>query len=69
MEAFGSKRIMFGSDWPVCTLAADYGEVKKIMEMYLGSFSENEKANIMGGNAIRFYQLAIEEGNNESYSD
>ena len=31
MEAFGERRVMFGSDWPVCTLAADYGRVRETL--------------------------------------
>jgi L-fuconolactonase len=43
VEAFGIGRLMIGSDWPVCRLAAQYGEVMQ--------------AKILGGNAFRFYGL------------
>lgn len=56
-EAFGSKRIMFGSDWPVCTLAATYAEVVKVVSNYVQTFSENEQADIWGETAQRFYGL------------
>jgi L-fuconolactonase len=57
VEAFGPKRIMFGSDWPVCLLAAEYAQVLEICEDYFSSFSTEEKEDFFGGNAIRFYQL------------
>lgn len=56
-DAFGTKRIMFGSDWPVCTVAAEYDEVATIIEEYIGSLSNDEQALIMGGNARKFYDL------------
>jgi L-fuconolactonase len=58
-EAFGTERLMFGSDWPVCLLAAGYRQVKEIVEDYLRGFSEDEKGKIFGENAIRFYGLKI----------
>lgn len=56
-DAFGTDRLMFGSDWPVCTLAASYREVYKLVVDYIGQFSEEERQKIMGGNAVRFYGL------------
>ncbi|HEV7379010.1 MAG TPA: amidohydrolase family protein, partial [Dyadobacter sp.] len=56
-EAFGSKRIMFGSDWPVCLVAGDYGQMKAVLDEYLSAFSASEKAAVMGGNAVQFYNL------------
>lgn len=56
-EAFGPDRIMFGSDWPVCLVAASYKEVAGIVEDYFSSFSEDAKANVFGKNAERFYNL------------
>jgi L-fuconolactonase len=56
-EAFGAERLMFGSDWPVCLLAASYRQVKEIVEDYLGDFSTDQKNKIFGENAIRFYGL------------
>lgn len=57
VNAFGPNRIMFGSDWPVCLLAASYSQVLNIVESYFISFSNNEKDAIFGGNAIKFYHL------------
>lgn len=56
-EAFGTNRILYGSDWPVCLLAAKYQQQLNIVQDYLEDFSEEEKAKIMGENAIHFYSL------------
>lgn len=57
-EEFGPSRLLFGSDWPVCLLAANkYEQVLKIIEDYYANFSEEEKSGIFGGNAIKFYGL------------
>jgi L-fuconolactonase len=55
--AFGTQRLLFGSDWPVCRVAATYKEVCTIVEDYYASFSPDEKSRIMGANAIAFYNL------------
>jgi L-fucono-1,5-lactonase len=57
-EAFGVDRLMYGSDWPVCLLAANYGRVKSLLEDYTQHFSATDKNKIFGGNAVRFYGLA-----------
>jgi len=56
-DAFGPDRLMFGSDWPVCLLAASYAQVKQIVEDYLQARPAEEKEKIFGVNAIRFYRL------------
>jgi L-fuconolactonase len=58
VSAFGTDRLVYGSDWPVCLVAASYAEMLQIVETYFSSFTESEKAAIFGGNAVRFYQLA-----------
>jgi L-fuconolactonase len=57
MQAFGPDRLMFGSDWPVCLLAATYEEVKDIVTTYLRAFTQKERQAVMGLNAIRCYGL------------
>lgn len=57
VEAFGTRRIMYGSDWPVCLLAASYENVLGIVEQYFAGFSESERQLFFGGNAIQFYNL------------
>lgn len=60
MEAFGEDRVMFGSDWPVCLLAAGYREVKDIVDKYLEDYPEKTKEKIWSGNAVSFYRLTPE---------
>lgn len=55
--SFGTARLMFGSDWPVCLLGGDYGEIKGILEKYLHTFSPHEQGKVWGGNAVEFYNL------------
>lgn len=57
LEAFGPKRLMFGSDWPVCTLASRYGEVMEIAQLCSTKFSVDEQALFWGKNAADFYHL------------
>ncbi len=57
VDAFGTDRIMFGSDWPVCQVAATYEQMIDIVNNYFSSFSHNEKEKIFGKNAINFYKL------------
>ena len=57
VELFGTKRILYGSDWPVCTLSASYSETYGIVQGYFDSFSEEEQDNFFGLNAKRFYHL------------
>ncbi len=59
LDAFGPERLMFGSDWPVCTLAASYAEVREALVDALGPISESERAEILGGTAARFYGLKV----------
>jgi len=53
-EAFGTKRLLFGSDWPVCLVAGSYQDTVTIVQEY---FSGDELTDVMGENAIRFYNL------------
>ncbi|PWJ58395.1 L-fuconolactonase [Dyadobacter jejuensis] len=58
-EAFGPDRLMFGSDWPVCLVAASYKEMKQVLDQYLASFENTDREKIMGGNAAKFYRLEL----------
>jgi L-fuconolactonase len=58
-EAFGPERIMFGSDWPVCTVAATYAEVVGIVKDHTDQLSSEEQAQVWGGSARRFYGLDL----------
>lgn len=57
VEAFGTDRLMYGSDWPVCLVAASYDQQFSIVQKYFEAFSSDEKDRILGGNARRFYNL------------
>jgi len=57
-ECFGPKRVMAGSDWPVCTLAGNYSQVMRVPADYLGKLSTDEQADVWGENAQRFYGIA-----------
>jgi L-fuconolactonase len=57
VEAFGTDRVVFGSDWPVCLVAAPYEAVLQVATDYFFTFSQNEQENFFGGNARRFYNL------------
>ena len=57
LTAFGPDRLMFGSDWPVCLLAADYPDVVGIAKDFFSRLSAAEQALIWGGTATRFYNL------------
>ena len=56
-ESFSTHRVMYGSDWPVCRLAATFGEVMEILEQYTINFTEAERENFWAKNAIRFYNI------------
>ncbi len=57
VETFGTNRIMFGSDWPVCLVAADYNKVLEIVKHYFSFFSKDEQQQFFSSNAIDFYNL------------
>ena len=57
VNAFGSKRIMYGSDWPVCLVAASYEKTLGIVKEYFASFSSTEQQDFFGNNAVAFYHL------------
>jgi L-fuconolactonase len=60
LTLFGPRRLMFGSDWPVCLLAASYAQVLESFQRLLEDLSEDEKACIMGANATEVYRLGKE---------
>ena len=57
LEAFGPGRLMFGSDWPVCQVAAGYLDWHRFVESCVAPLSADERAAILGGNAAAFYRL------------
>lgn len=57
LEAFGPARALFGSDYPVCTVAASYGAVHGFVADFVAGLSSGEQAAIFGENARKFYRL------------
>lgn len=58
IEAFGFDRLVWGSDWPVCTLTADLGRWVAATNTLVAGASDDEKARLFGLNAERIYRLA-----------
>jgi L-fuconolactonase len=58
VEAFGPKRLMAGSDWPVCLVATEYSRWWHVLRDYFADHSESEQAQIFGATSIRTYGLA-----------
>jgi len=57
VSQFGCDRVMFGSDWPVCVLAASYEQVLGALRIVLGPLSAADSAKVWGRNASEFYSL------------
>lgn len=57
LAAFGPDRLMFGSDWPVCTLAATYGQVVSTAEELTAGLGDTEREAVFSGTATRVYGL------------
>lgn len=57
LDAFGPKRIMYGSDWPVCTVASTYRETIDLAQRFAAKLSDDEQALFWGENAVAFYHL------------
>jgi len=57
VAAFGTNRIMFGSDWPVCLLASTYSKWLNTVQNYFNTFNQNEQEAFFASNAIKFYKL------------
>jgi L-fuconolactonase len=56
-DCFGADRLMIGSDWPVCTVAATYDRTMAVVTAYLEERSEDERDAVLGLNAQRFWNL------------
>nr|WSX73674.1 amidohydrolase family protein [Streptomyces sp. NBC_00899]WSX80263.1 amidohydrolase family protein [Streptomyces sp. NBC_00899] len=57
LDVFGPSRVLFGSDWPVCTLAASYGEVLALAEAASADLSPSDRSSLFGETASRVYVL------------
>jgi L-fuconolactonase len=60
LENFGSDRLMYGSDWPVCTLAGSYSQVFELAKWLTAQFSVGESNSFWGGCANRAYRLGFD---------
>jgi len=60
INAFGPDRVMLGSDWPVCMLAAEYAEVMAITGKFIKNLEKEDRNRILYQNAIDCYQLNTE---------
>ncbi len=59
LKTFTPARMMFGSDWPVCLLAASYADTIALMENFIASFSISEQESFWSGTAKRAYKLKV----------
>ncbi len=59
LDAFGAERVMWGSDWPVCQLRASYDAWLDAATALCGDLSSEERGQVFGGTAIRFYRLQV----------
>jgi L-fuconolactonase len=57
LEVFGPRRMMFGSDWPVCLLAGSYDQVFEAAQSMLAGVSEEDRDRIFADNAVEFYRI------------
>jgi L-fuconolactonase len=56
-ESFGADRLMVGSDWPVCLVAASYARAVEVVKAYLLAQKPDHREDVLGGNARRFWRL------------
>jgi L-fuconolactonase len=58
LEAFGARRLMFGSDWPVCLVASEYSRWLETVSQWAAALSSDEKNSLFGDTARRIYHLS-----------
>ena len=66
LEVFGPGRLLFGSDWPVCLLAASYEHVLAAAHQLVGRLTLQERTDILGGTAAAIYRLEHQSGRSPS---
>lgn len=57
VDVFGARRLLFGSDWPVCLLAGTYDEVLQAARESLAGLTPTDRAAVFGDNAVEVYGL------------
>jgi L-fuconolactonase len=65
LEAFGARRLMFGSDWPVCLLATTYGSWYDLVRRHFARLSADEQGYLFGQTAVEVYKLHVKSPNDE----
>ncbi|MCM3626056.1 amidohydrolase family protein [Paenibacillus glycanilyticus] len=58
-RAFGTDRVMIGSDWPVCTLSGTYEQTMNIVKHYVEALTDEQQSLVLGGNCARFYGIGL----------
>jgi L-fuconolactonase len=66
LELFGARRLMFGSDWPVCSLVASYAVITQIIERWSAKLSTVERDWIFGHSAAHIYEIGSPTNNRGS---
>ncbi|HZQ43033.1 MAG TPA: amidohydrolase family protein [Acidobacteriaceae bacterium] len=61
VEAFGARRLMAGSDWPVCLVGTSYKAWWELLRDYFAAFTKEERESVFGGCAMRVYGLGLLE--------
>ena len=56
-KSFGGERLMIGSDWPVCLVAASYAQALEVVTSYVFRHKPEFQDGVLGGNAQRFWRL------------
>ncbi|MDE0103195.1 MAG: amidohydrolase family protein [Bryobacterales bacterium] len=62
LDAFGTRRVMFGSDWPMCLLASSYGRWFSAVERFVSRLGDSERLRVMGGTAAEAYGIRLPPG-------
>lgn len=57
LEHFGPRRLMFGSDWPICNLAGGFGKIWREYRMLFDALDPPDREQLLGGTASRFYRI------------
>jgi L-fuconolactonase len=55
LDVFGTDRLIFGTDWPVCLVGASYAQVCEILDKNTAQLSVADKEKLWGGNCARVY--------------
>jgi L-fuconolactonase len=65
-DSFGPDRLMIGSDWPVCLVAASYAQATGLVKDYILKRAPDRASDVLGGNAQRFWRLPLSAGSKEN---